>query len=144
MDAHVTSSPGRRRAAARLAAWAGMLAMVLQLAAPLTGAARAQLFADDPMGHALASVICTSAETGLHGPAGSGPQDPDAPFDHALPCTLCFVCQAGALGARLAASAPLPAPPSLRPARFEAEQGAFDRTGQSGKRPPTRAPPFIA
>jgi hypothetical protein len=143
MNVQVTSSPDRRqrRARARLIAWAGMLAMVLQLAAPLMGAAAARAFSDEDAGEAFTAVICSSVAGTAH---RSGGQDiPDDPSKDSLPCTLCFVCQAASLGAKLTASAPVLAL-AVRPRiSIDTAQAEFTETGRDGQRPPSRAPPFI-
>lgn len=143
MNAHVTHLPDkrRRRARARLIAWTGILAMVLQLAAPLVGAVAAQAFADNGRPDAFTAVICSSVAGTAH--RSGGQDNPDAPSKDSLPCTLCLVCQAAALGAKLAVSAPfliLPAQPRIR---IDTMRSIFAETGRSDQRPPSRAPPVL-
>lgn len=137
------SSPEKRqrRARARLIAWAGILAMVVQLAAPLMGAVAAQAFADEGTGEAFTAVICSSVAGTAH--RSGGRDNPDTPSKDSLPCTLCFVCQAGALGAKLVVSASLPAIPERATLRVENVADVFSGTTSGSQRPPSRAPPVL-
>lgn len=131
---------GRRR---RLIAWAGLLALALQLAAPLVHGLMASALADSEFSGYPGAVICSAAaQASGH---ETNPAVPQAPSDKPLSCTLCLVCQAGAPGAKLIPSfLAILLPENGKIGQPAALAVTLRPRSITEMPPPSRAPPFLA
>ena len=130
----------RRR---RLIAWAGLLALVAQLAAPLVHGLAASALADDELAGISSPVICHTVAAA--GQAGT-PDSQDRRSDRSLPCAFCLVCQAAFHGAKFTlVSVDLVPPTAGRFILPDMSRPALRPRGAIALPPPSRAPPpFLA